>query len=159
MTTFTVREASRRDVPAISTLWKEMMDYHGARDPRFTFAPNAPREFEHHLISTMRSQGARVYVAEAEEQIIGYIIGEVHGRKPIYPVGVYGFVSDISVREDWRREGVGRALFETLLAWFHKNRATCVELFVAEENPVSTAFWQAMGFGPYLRLLRREIEP
>lgn len=156
---FVIRAARRQDTQAICALWQALMDFHRARDPRFEFAPNAMREFEQHLIQTMRSRGARVYVAETEGQAIGYIMGEIHTRKPIYPVGTYGFISDVVVDGPWRRKGVGRALAEALMAWFRQNGVTAIELFVAAANPVSDAFWRALGFTDYLRLLRLDIEP
>ncbi len=154
---FAIREARRQDARAVVSLWQEMMDFHGALDPRFRFAANAAREFEYHFISTIRSREAQIYVAEADGQVIGYILGEMHTRKPLYPAGRYGFISDASVRTTWRRHGVGRALVERLMEWFHRKGATTVELFVAVANPESTAFWQAMGFTDFLRLLRKEI--
>ena len=153
----TIREAQRRDVGIISDLWREMMDYHGEHDSRFRFVSNVRREVERHILETIRSRGSRVYVAEVDGSIVGYILGEIHIRKPIYPIGKYGFVSDISVNAEWRRSGIGRVLVETLLAWFRKEGVTAVELFILEANPVSTAFWQSMGFGHYLRLLRLDM--
>ena len=151
-----MREANRKDVPAIAALWKEMMDLHRTFDARFEFAPNVMREVERHLVATIRSSGGRVFVAEAQGQVVGYILGEVHIRKPIYPPGTYGFISDLSVTAAWRRQGIGRALVETLMAWFKRAGVTAVELFVAEANPVSQQFWERMGFKHYLRLLRYE---
>lgn len=158
MNTILIREAARRDVAAITALWKEMMDFHGAQDPRFRFSPDATREFERHLVATLKSRGARVFVAEGEGEVIGYILGEIHVRKPIYPVGKYGFISDICVTARWRRRGIGRALVERLIAWFLRNDVTAIELFVAEANPVSMAFWEAMGFSDYLRMLRLDLD-
>lgn len=157
MHNFTVREAKRHDVNTIVLLWKEMMDFHGQYDSRFTFAYNAPREFEKHLLSVMRSRDARVFVADNGGAAVGYISVEVHNRKPIYPIGRYGFVSDISVTESWRRCGVGRALAETGAAWLRQEGVTVIELFAAENNPTSMAFWKSIGFTDYLRLLRYDV--
>ena len=157
MNRFIIREAHRKDVPALALLWKEMMDFHSRYDARFRFAPDAYREIERHLLETVRSRSAQIFVAEAEGRVIGYILGEVHSRRPIYPAGTYGFISDISVTASCRRSGVGRELVRTLVAWFRREKVTAIELFVAEANPVSMAFWRAMGFADYLRLLRRDL--
>lgn len=154
---YRIREAKRQDIASVTALWEAMMAFHGERDPRFRFTVNAPREFERHLTAVLRSFSAKVYVAEAEGQVVGYILGEMHQRKPIYPVGNYGFISDISVQEAWRRHGIGQALVGTLMRWFRHEGATVIELFVSTANPVSTAFWEKMGFGDYLRLLRFDM--
>ncbi len=157
MISFTIREARRQDTATIVALWQEMMDHHRTMDPRFQFAQNAAREFEYHVLSILRSREAQIFVAEAEGKVIGYTLGEMHARKPLYPVGKYGFISDISVRAAFRRHGVGRALVQRLMEWFRRKGATTVELFVAVHNPGSTAFWHAMGFTDFLRLLRTEL--
>jgi ribosomal protein S18 acetylase RimI-like enzyme len=158
MNPYTIREANRRDIAAVVALWKEMMDFHLAYDPRFRFAPDAEREFARHVHATLRSSGARVFIAESGGETIGYILGEIHRRKPIYPIGNYGFISDIAVTERWRRRGVGRALVQSLFTWFRRQGVTAIELFVAEANPISTAFWRGLGFGDYLLLLRKDVE-
>jgi GNAT superfamily N-acetyltransferase len=135
-----------------------MMEFHSVYDPRFRFAPAAQRELERHLVETTRSRDARILLAEADGRVIGYVLGEVHKRKPLYPMGCYGFISDISITEAWRRRGVGRTLVENLVEWFRMKGVTAIELFVAEANPISMAFWDSMGFGEFLRLRRRELE-
>jgi GNAT superfamily N-acetyltransferase len=154
-----IHEANRRDLPALVSLWQEMMDYHRSYDARFRFSPNAPREVERHLLETLRSRAARILVAEAAGRLIGYIVGEAHARRPIYPDGTYGFISDICVTAEWRRRGVGGALVRGLDAWFTAQKVTSVELFAAALNPGSIAFWRAMGYDDYLRLMRRDYDP
>ena len=154
---FGIREARRQDVSAVSALWKEMMDFHLARDARFKFESGAVREFEQHFLSTLRSRDAQIFVAESHGQVVGYILGEMHSRKPLYPIGKYGFISDLSVRANHRRIGIGRALADRLMEWFRKKGATAIELFIAESNPVSDAFWKSIGFEGFLRLSRLEL--
>ncbi len=155
---FEIREARKQEVAAVSALWQEMMQYHRERDPRFRFQPAAVKEFEQHFLSTLRSRDATIFVAEAQGEIIGYVLGEMHSRKPLYPIGKYGFISDLAVRECHRRQGIGSALVDRLLEWFSRKGATAIELFVAEANPVSESFWTARGFRGFLKLVRRELE-
>ena len=153
-----VREARRQDVSAVSTLWQEMMEFHRARDDRFRFQPAAAKEFEKHFLSTLRSREAVIFVAESRGDVVGYVLGEMHSRKPLYPIGKYGFISDLAVMERERRRGIGTALVERVMEWFRRRRATAVELFVAQANPASEAFWESMGFRGFLRLVRKELE-
>ena len=134
-----------------------MMDFHRARDHRFRFEPAAVREFEQHYLATLRSRDAMIFVAEVRGEVVGYVLGEIHSRKPLYPIGKYGFISDLTVRESNRRQGIGTALFERLLEWLRQKRVTAIELFVAETNPVSDSFWRSIGFDCFLRLVRKEL--
>jgi len=134
-----------------------MMDLHGALDGRFRFESGATREFERHFVATIRSRDARILVADVDNRVVGYILGEIHDRKALYPAGRYGFISDICVTADCRNRGMGKALVEGLILWFKNRGITAVELFAADRNPESTAFWHAMGFVDFLRLMRTEI--
>jgi hypothetical protein len=53
---------------------------------------------------------------------------------------------------------MGRALVERMLEWFHRKGATAIELFVAEANPISDAFWISLGFQGFLKLVRKELD-
>lgn len=154
----TVREALRRDVPALMLLWNEMMEFHSGLDLRFKISGNYHRELERHFVDSLRSGSSRIFVMELEGKIVGYILGELHQRKPIYPAGNYGFVSDLCVSSEYRRRGFGNKLVAELMAWFESRKVTSVELFLLEANPTSSAFWSSLGFGNYLRLVRKDLK-
>jgi ribosomal protein S18 acetylase RimI-like enzyme len=154
---FRIRRALIHDVRLLAVLWREMMEFHRRLDPAFEFGPDAQASIERHLAETIRSAGGRIFVAEAEGRLIGYVLCEIQERKPIYPAGRYGFISDLAVTLRWRRRGVGRQLVTHVMRWFRENGVTAIELFVLESNQASTAFWESMGFRHYLRLLRCDI--
>lgn len=154
-----VRDAHKRDVDAVVRLWEEMMTMHFELDARFRFVADAPVAFARHLRQTMGSRRARVFVAEAGGAVVGYVLAELHERPPIYPVGVYGFISDLCVTESRRRFGIGRALFERAWQWLISCDVTAVELHAADCNDAGLRFWKAMGFTPYLRLMRQDRPP
>jgi ribosomal protein S18 acetylase RimI-like enzyme len=154
---FRLRDARRADCAAVAGLWRLMMSFHESLDPRFQFSRNADREFEEHFLSSIRSRDSRIVVAEAGSEVVGYILGEIHVRRPLYPVGKYGFISDISVEGDWRRQGIGKALVKEMMDWFGRKGVTTIELFAADRSPVSRSFWASMGFTDFLHLMRLEI--
>jgi ribosomal protein S18 acetylase RimI-like enzyme len=154
----TIREAGRRDVEAVTALWWEMMQVHGALDARFRYERTAARDVERHIFECIRSRAVQVYVAEMNGRVVGYITGQIQGRQPVSHAGRFGFIAELSVCPDARRNGIGKRLVEKVMAWFAQQKVTAVELFVLENNPVSNAFWQSMGFGSYLRMLRREMD-
>ncbi len=151
-----IREANKKDIANLCTLWRKMMLFHENLDERFRFTKNAAREYSRHIANALHARNMRVFVAEMNGEIIGYIFGEVQERSPIFPVGRFGFVSDIYVTEEWRRKGVGRRLFYKMREWMLKESITAIELLAAERNPHSVAFWESLGFVSYLRLLRKE---
>jgi ribosomal protein S18 acetylase RimI-like enzyme len=150
MAKVTVRRARPEDLDALLDLWQEMMDYHARLDRRFVPAAEGKRVFRPTIEAWMADELWRVLVAVADGQVVGYTIGRIADNAPVFEMQQYGYVTDICVAADWRRAGVGRRLFTALRTWFRRHGLTVVQLNVAAVNPVSQAFWRAMGFGDYL---------
>lgn len=143
----------------MAALWTELMTYHRTLDSRFRIAPNGERLYAKHAQEMSRSRDARVLIAtdSVSGELVAYMMGELQSRPPLAIPGIYGFISDVYVREAWRQHGVGRALFEEMRRWFITRKATAIELYVAEANPTADAFWQAMGLAPFLQLLHLDL--
>lgn len=146
----TVRRATETDVPDIVPLWMDMMSFHAALDPRFRPAPDGEVYWAKAISTWMRDEDNCVLVAEAGGKIVGYIVGMLRENPPVLLPPLYGFVSDICVAPGWRQKGVGQRMFAALKEWFRQRGADHVELRVAHNNPVSQAFWRAMGCQDYM---------
>ena len=150
MTTIAVRRATEVDVPGMLPLWNEMMAFHAALDPRFQPVPDGDTYWAKATSAWIREDDSCVLVAEAEGRIVGYIVGMMHENPPVLLPPLYGFVSDICVAPEWRQRGVGRRMFAALKEWFRQHGADHVELRVAHNNPISQAFWRAVGCQDYM---------
>jgi len=158
---FTVRPATEEDFPAMLRLWREMMDFHARVEPRFRPLPTPAGEeaWETHLRETIwGNQDWCVFVAEADGQVIGQMLGVLRDPYPVFEPGRYGYVTDVAVDPAVRRNGVGRALFEALKAWFREQGVSHIELMVAHNSPVSQAFWREMGCSDYMDILWYDLE-
>lgn len=153
-----VRPARQRDVDDIVSMWRCMMAFHHELDTRFQFEPDAPTQFRKLVRGALRDRSACLYVAELEGSLVGYVMAHLAPRPPVYPVGRYGFISDLYVLERWRRMGIGGALLRHAVAWLSARAVTAVELLAAERNLDAHAFWEAMGFRQFLVLYRMDLE-
>ena len=157
----TIREADETDIEAIVDLWWEMMDFHARVEPRFHPLPQAEAKevWEKHLrADILGKEDWRVLVAEADGQLAGMMIGTVRDPYPVFQPERHGFVADASVAPDARRNGVGRALFEALKAWFRKKGVSYIQLEAGHNNPTSQAFWRTMGCTNYMDTLWCDLE-
>jgi len=170
---YSIREARREDLTSVVALWREMMAVHVALDDRFRFVADADAEFARHARRMMRGPVSRILVAVARRmmrgpvsrilvaviggQVVGYVLVELQQRPPIYPVGRYGFISDICVSGRHRRRGIGAALVQRAIGWLRSEGVNTVELLAADRNETARSFWAAMGFEPYLVMLRKGI--
>jgi ribosomal protein S18 acetylase RimI-like enzyme len=100
----------------------------------------------------------RVLIAEDHGQAIGHIVGYLRNAYPVFEPERYGYVTDIVVAPEARRQGVAQALFQTLRAWFREQGVRHIELQAARNNRAAQAFWHAMGFTGYIDTLWLDLE-
>ena len=157
MSQVVIRQATRDDVGGILSLWDEMMQYHAALDARFRPAPDGEKHWAKILRDWLRDDDACVLVADAEGQLVGYIIGMMRENPPVLLPPTYGLVSDICVDPAWRQQGIGRRLFEALKDWLKEEELFTIQLNVAHFSSVSQAFWRAMGCEDFMDRLWLEV--
>lgn len=153
----TIRTAKQGDVNSIVHLWQQFMQYHADIDAHFAISANSSRHFIEHLRTQISSRMTRVRVAVIDGQICGYIMAKIENRSPIFVQKRHGMISDLAVSTDHQRHGIGRLLAEDILQWFESRHVNRVELILLTANPLSTRFWQSMGFKTYCARLFREI--
>lgn len=152
-----IRETRPSDRVAVAELFKEMFDFHRQRDPHFTRTDSAHQLFSSWFVKQIEEEGASALVAEVDGKVVGYALGIVRQHPPVFARRTYGEINDIAVSSEYRRRGVGQALFERLQQWFKSRGIERIETRVATSNEVSSTFWRKMGFKLYLETLVKEI--
>jgi ribosomal protein S18 acetylase RimI-like enzyme len=158
---FAIRPGTEKDLPAMLQLWREMMDFHARLEPRFRplSAPAGEQAWAKFVSDDVfGKKDWCILVAESRGELVGQIIGLVRDQYPVFEPELFGYVSDIVVHPRARRNGIGQALFDALVAWFRERRARHIELRVAHNNPASQAFWRAVGCTDYMDTLWYELE-
>ena len=126
-----MRPATENDVDEIVLLLKEQLyEPHGG-------------DVGPHLASVLRecvsSDRHMSTVALAEGQIVGVMIGSY--RIDIDYEARVGFVDAIAVREDLRRQGIGRALCRSLAEWGRRRGCTYLQVLNGNQQ-----FFEGIGF-------------
>ena len=145
-----IRRASLDDLDNIESLWWEMMEFHVSLDNYFTLKPEAGIHHEKYMTGLIKDEETRVFVADGDGQLLGYIVAGVSDYPPIYLLKNHGHIGAISVTASARRLGIGTKLLDAALDWFRTQGLQRVECGVAVENPVSRAFWEEMGFRGFM---------
>ncbi len=93
-------------------------------------------------------QGSRTWVAEAEDEIVGFLTADRH------PTMLLGHVITVDVVEGWRRRGVGTALMDAAEEWARQEGFVAISLETGENNLAAQAFYEARGYSRYEKLER-----
>jgi ribosomal protein S18 acetylase RimI-like enzyme len=152
-----VRKATEKDLDAIGTLWKELMDFHKVLDSLFTRSPDGHVNFINFIKGQISSEVSCVLVGEHHNNIVAYCFATVADYPPVFEEKQYGTIFDMAVSEHYRRSGIGERMFKVIQDWFKQKDINRIELRVALSNELSTNFWRKMGFKPYLETVVKKI--
>lgn len=151
-----IREARAEDLEEVLRLWVQMVDFHADRDPglRMRTDPQSLESMRTYLLSGISSPDSRLLVAEIPYApgLAGFLFAHIRTISPLAIPPTAGVISDICVDDHLRRHGIGRDLVLAARDWLRERGQALIRLNVATANPVSQAFWRAMG-GTELMLL------
>ena len=153
----TIRKAAAEDVPSIVELWKELMDFHKARDHIFSRSATGHEAFADFVTGHISSETSSVFVAEVGKNLVGYCIAFIEKYPPVLKMTEYGLVQDLGVTKKYQRRAIGKRLLREAQNWFSEKGVHRIEARVAKTNKQSMAFWAKMGFTPYLETVFMEI--
>lgn len=153
----TIRRSREEDAPALGDLWHEMARFHAKQAPYWRIRPNCKNGYISFMHDVAKSEDKAVFLAEDDGKPIGFVLAQLSGRARIFVEKEYGLIVDLAVTNGYRRSGVGEKLLHRAVRWFKSKGLKTVEVRVSQANPVATAFWQKMGFEPYMTMNRRRI--
>lgn len=151
-----IREATKEDVPKILPVWREMMDFHAQRDICYNIRENAEKAFSKYLCKNFEKDDACIFIAQNNDNIIGYCQCQIIENPPVLVTEKYGSIAGMAVLEKYRRNGVGEQIVKKVIQWFQSKELKRVEVRVAVTNEVSTKFWRKMGFTTYLETMFKQ---
>ncbi|HEY5951582.1 MAG TPA: GNAT family N-acetyltransferase, partial [Kofleriaceae bacterium] len=95
------------------------------------------------LADIAESANAIMLVAEAEGGLVGELsLKAISSRRAVRHVATLG----MSVKQQWRRKGVGNALLTDALAWAPSAGIKRIELYVYVRNAPAIALYERFGF-------------
>ena len=124
---FLIRRADPADHRRIISV---MIDWWGRRDLR----QSVPRLFLEHFCNTS-------FIAEKDREMAGFLIAffsPAHDRE--------GYIHFVGVHPNWRKQGLGRILYERFFKLCRQEGRTTVRSCTSPVNKESVAFHTRMGF-------------
>ena len=145
---FTIRPAERRDLPALGRLGAMLMRTHYAFDKDRFLAPGDRSEsgYASFLGNVLDSEDDRVFVAENDEGIVGYVYVALEPMSWKELRGPAGFIHDVAVVEEHRRSRVATQLMEAAIGWLRERGAPRVILGTAAPNKAAQTLFRRLGF-------------
>ena len=127
--TFTVRTMRTEDYEGLYALWKTIRGF-GMR------SLDDSREGVERFLR--RNPTTSVVAVDGEGAIVGGILCGHDGRR--------GCLYHVCVREDWRRQGIGKAMVVHCMNALKAEQINKVSLIAFTANDIGNAFWKCIGW-------------
>ena len=151
------RPAAARDLDALALLYQALLEHHAALEPAFALRPGAGGRLAAVLARMLRDDDSAVFVWEEDGRIEGFSAVRIERGPGLLAEDVRTEITELGVRPERRRRGIGRALVQAACEWAAARSAKRVEVRVAARNREGQAFWRALGYEDFVDVLQRRI--
>jgi GNAT superfamily N-acetyltransferase len=154
----TIRPGAADDLPQVTEMWRELACYHIEQDSRLAgMAPDGGKIWRRRLGRLLDDSTFRLYVAEAEEYLIGFVTGFLHYAPEVFELQKAGIVADLYVAHAWRRQRVAQRLVAVIGEWFKEEKVNHIEMNVVSRNQAAVSFWRSMGAQEFMARMRLPV--
>jgi GNAT superfamily N-acetyltransferase len=143
-----IRKAGPSDVAALGELGAALMRTHYAFDALRFLQPGGDDEvgYAQFLGSQLGEAGSTIFVAEREDQIIGYVYAAIEPLSWKDLRDECGYIHDLLVAETARQTGIGDALLSAAIDWLREQGMPRVVLGTAAQNETARRLFERRGF-------------
>jgi ribosomal protein S18 acetylase RimI-like enzyme len=156
---YTVREYTPTDRVGVLDALIELQDYERTlEDNRLPGTTIAEKHLEY-MLRQCADKNGKIFVASISGRVVGLVCGwaeEEFGEHYARPSKA-GYISDLVVREGYRRGGIGRALLKVVEDFLCAQGVTLVHLCVLSRNVTAQSFYIAVGYREYEVVLVKNL--
>ena len=150
-----IRRAKAGDLPEMVELWNLLMGFHQELDPTYELLPDAAERWVKYIETKFEDDEWRVLVAERNGRVVGYAVAAVQEYPPVFENPQHGFLQEIAVLREFRRQGIGRGLVEAAVEWLAGRDVAETTVRIDERNPASLALFASAGFDRFVAVKRK----
>jgi len=150
-------EAKKKDINCIIKMNKEMADYHWKIDNYYKSGREIEFGFKKWILKNFGKRNFKILIAKEKNKILGYGIAEIKKPKPYIRPKKIGHLTNLYVKEKYRRHGIGRQIFDKFLEWFKSREIKHIELSVDSRNQIGISAYQKYGFFEYQKKMRMDL--
>ncbi len=154
-----VRSYREADAAAVRDCVAELQDFERQIDGRLRSGASIAAPYLEHMRQRCRESGGTILVAECGGVVAGFatVIARVAYEGLDDPPGEFALVSDLVVREPFRRRGIGEALVREAEQWARASGAAELRISVLVGNHGARELYRRAGFTPYLETLSKRL--
>jgi ribosomal protein S18 acetylase RimI-like enzyme len=152
-----IRQAREDELLKAGELWSDFMRFNGKFDNSFSIKDKAKDIFSREMLEKYPASDYRLAVADDHGELIGFCFSYVSRKPKYFKIQRFGFIGDLYVKPEYRRQKIGKDLVKDAMNFFAKHRVNQIELLVAVKNKDAIKFWEAYGFNQLLTWMYKKI--
>lgn len=145
-----IRKAKLKDIKRVTEYGISLLKQHYGFDSYFAPAKNVHKVYRKFFKSCIYSKNRNLLVAEENGKIVGYAVGELGSRPPVFKIRRFGFISDVFVEKNFRKQGISKQFLLGLKKWFKSKKLKHIELTIHVKNAIGKKAWTKYGFKDYI---------
>jgi ribosomal protein S18 acetylase RimI-like enzyme len=156
-----IRRATPEDVEAVLPMVAQICAFHEKLDPaKYGFLPHPENRYRGWLANRAGDSRGVFLVAQPDssDRLAGFLVATIEREIPIYRLDEFGFIHDVWVEPEFRKQGVGKALTESAVSRFGQLGVTQIRLDTAAANEPARRLFASVGFRPSVIEMLRGIK-
>ncbi len=141
-----IRELRQDELFKVARLWKDFMAYNADFNSSFRTSKRAMEVFSKEMLEKINESDCRFAVADFDGELVGFCYSYISQKPKYFKLKKFGFIGDLYVSPEYRRDGIGKSLVKDAVLFFSKKKIKQIELLVAIKNENTIKFWQTLGF-------------
>ncbi len=139
-----IRRAKKEDIARLLELLSQVLEIHAKLRPDL-FMSGTTKYNQEQLEEMINNDTKPIYVAIINDYVVGYAMCQI--RVPtsnMYPIKVF-HLDDLCVDEKYRKQGIGKALYQKVVETAKENNCYGITLNVWPGNESAIKFYEKMG--------------
>jgi len=151
-----IRRAEIKDLDAILQLnhklfEKEHREYDNSLDLNWTYDKGV-KIFNDDIINDFAA------VAEIDEKIIGYLVGETLDPETSWRTVKIAELNNMFIEKEFRNQGIGKKLIEEFVKWCKNKQIDRISVRASAQNELGIEFYKQIGFKNYDVVLEMKLD-
>ena len=139
-----IRHAKKEDITRLLELLSQVLEIHAKLRPDL-FMSGTTKYGKEQLEGMINDDGKPIYVAVINGYVVGYAMCQIKvPTSNMYPIKVF-HLDDLCVDEKYRKQGIGKALYQKVVESAKENNCYEITLNVWPGNDTALKFYEKMG--------------
>lgn len=142
-----IRNGCLKDGAKTLPIWDEFMEYHKkVSGMDMDMLNNAREMWANYFQRHVRSRTRKAVVAEQDGEIVGFLLGEIQKRPPIFTTSQQAYIDSLGVIQSERNRGIASMMLDFFSEWAREKGLPFIMLNVAVENDIAISLYEKHGF-------------